>query len=83
MRLTMQNERELRAAIRSASGEASASKLIRVHGITLTVAVAKQADTTAVTIYPISNPSNIIYHGTGTAGQCYAQAADAIEGAIV
>lgn len=83
MRLTMQNERELRQAIRGAAGEASASKLIRVHGITLTVAVAKQADTTAVTIYPVSDPNQVIYHGTGTAGQCYAEAADAIEGAVV
>jgi hypothetical protein len=47
------------------------------------VAVAKQADTTAVTIYPSSDPGNVIYHGTGTAGACYADAADAIEGAIV
>ncbi|MCK0153885.1 hypothetical protein MWU49_09230 [Alcanivorax sp. S6407] len=83
MRLTMQNERELRAAIRGAGSEISSNKLIRVHGITLTVAVAKQADTTAVTIYPASDPSNVIYHGTGTAGACYADAADAIEGAIV
>lgn len=83
MRLTMQNERELRTAIRSADGHANANKLIRVHGITLTVAVSKQADTTAVTIYPASDPHQVIYHGTGTAGHCYAEAADAIEGAIV
>ena len=36
-----------------------------------------------MTIYPAGDPSNVIYHGTGTAGECYADAADAIEGAVV
>lgn len=79
MRLTMQNEKELRTAIRGTDS----TTLIRVHGITLAVAVSKSAEATSVTIYPASNPNQVIYHGTGTAGECYADAADAIEGAVV
>ncbi len=83
MRLTMQNEKELRTAIRGAEKGASNGTQIRVHGITLAVAVSKSVEATTVTIYPAADPSQVIYHGTGTAGECYADAADAIEGAVV
>ena len=84
MRLTMQNEKELRSAIRGAGPWTNnGTQQIRVHGITLAVAVIKSVEATTVTIYPAADPSQVIYHGTGTAGECYADAADAIEGAVV
>ena len=83
MRLTMQNEKELRTAIRGTDKGARSTTLIRVNGITLAAAVSKSVEATTVTIYPAADPSQVIYHGTGTAGECYADAADAIEGAVV
>lgn len=83
MRLTMQNEKELLTAIRGTDKGASSTTLIRVHGITLAAAVSKSEEATSVTIYPANNPNQVIYQGSGTTGECYADAADAIEGAVV